>query len=284
MEQRQILTSEGTLHVYIKGNGPKHVVLLHGAGSDHAMLSWREVIDQFDEGYTVVAPDLLGYGQSDMLNSEHGELFYSAHITSINEVLEALSIQHFVIAGLSMGGALAIRYALKYPNKVQACIPVNTWGVTEQMPMHRLSHWSIQRTNWTQRMFEWVEKSSIIAKWFLAYILIADKTKITGALVNEVQEACKGQKAGKSMQQFQYSSVLPTNSYPYYDKELLQLLMPVVFIHGKKDPLIKLKDVQRAADRVPNGELMVFQHCKHWSVKERPEAFYHIIAALETKK
>ena len=284
MEQRQILTSVGTLHVYIKGNGPKHVVLLHGAGCDHAMLSWREVIAQFDDSFTVVAPDLLGYGQSDMLNSEYGEPFYNAHITSINEVLEVLSIQHFVIAGLSMGGALAIRYALKYPNKVQACIPVNTWGVTEQMPMHRLAHWYIQRTNWTQHMFEWLTQSSIIAKSFLSYALIADKKKITSALVNEVQEACQGQKAGNSMQQFQRSSVLPTNSYPYYDKELSQLLMPVVFIHGKKDPLIKIKDVQRVADQVPNGELIVFQHCKHWSVKERPEAFYHIIATLETKQ
>ena len=48
MNELDIKTSYGTIHVYRKGNGRKNLVLIHGSGCDNAMLSWFEVIQNFN--------------------------------------------------------------------------------------------------------------------------------------------------------------------------------------------------------------------------------------------
>ena len=60
-----IKTKYGNIAVYKKGAGRKNVLLLHGAGCDSTMLSWREVLNTFSDDYTVYAFDFLGYGDSD---------------------------------------------------------------------------------------------------------------------------------------------------------------------------------------------------------------------------
>ena len=278
MQQLKIQTTYGTMRVFKKGAGDKIVLLLHGAGSDHALLSWREVLGQFDEGYTVYAPDLLGYGLSEDIRLNGG--FYESYVASIKELVDALELNQFVIAGLSMGGALALAFSLNYPEHVVGCIPVNTWGVSASMPMHRLWHWYIQHTNFTMTQYRWVAKSKWLAKWFIHYALIGNKTVVTDALVHEVIEACKGAKAGESMQAFQRSSVTKTGTIPFFDEALQNLKMPVVFVHGAQDPLVALRDVKQAVQHMPNAQLIVFENCKHWSVKERPEQFVEVVCRM----
>lgn len=280
MQQLKIQTTYGMMRVFKKGNGEKIVLLLHGAGCDHALLSWREVLGQFDEGYTVYAPDLLGYGLSDDIRLT-GD-FYERYIGSLKELVDALELNQFVIAGLSMGGALALAFSLNYPEHVVGCIPVNTWGVSASMPMHRLSYWYIQHTNFTMTQYQWVAKSKWLAKWFIQYALIGEKTYVTDALVQEVIEACKGAKAGESMQAFQRSSVTKTGTIPFFDEALQSLKMPVVFVHGENDPLVALQDVKQAVQQTPNAQLIVFGNCKHWSVKEKPREFVEVVGAIYT--
>ena len=53
MNEFDIKTSYGMLHVYQKGAGRKTIILLHGSGCDNAMLSWHEVMQSFSGEYTV---------------------------------------------------------------------------------------------------------------------------------------------------------------------------------------------------------------------------------------
>ena len=91
MNELDIATSYGTIHVYKKGNGRKIVILLHGGGCDNAMLSWSEVIQNFNDEYTIYAPDLLGYGKSEKPDGLCGEHFFDVHIQSIKQMTEQLS-------------------------------------------------------------------------------------------------------------------------------------------------------------------------------------------------
>lgn len=63
MEQFDVDTLYGNVRVYKKGAGERKLLLLHGAGCDHAMLTWRGVMERlrYDE-YTAYAYDLPGYG------------------------------------------------------------------------------------------------------------------------------------------------------------------------------------------------------------------------------
>ncbi len=281
MIRKEILeTQYGEIAVYLKGSGTKKVLLLHGAGCDSSMLSWREVFNAFPDDFSVYAFDFLGYGQSDKADDLTGDRFFDTHIACVKSVAEHYGLTGFVLAGLSMGGAVAIGYSLRYPEKVKALVPVDTWGVSEKMPFHRLSYWYVNHTDLTLTQYRWCARSRWLAKWSVSYALIGNKNLITDALVNEVMQSCSGDMAGKSMQNFQRSAADKNRSRPYYPGELKNLKMPVVYIIGEKDPLVPLSDIYKAAEESPNSRVEVFKGCKHWSVKEKPRKFCGIVDSV----
>ena len=277
MKEISIQTSFGFVQVYCSGDGPQQVVLLHGSGCDHAMLTWGKLMPLFDERYTVYAVDLLGYGKSDKPDDLQGEHFFDKHIESIKQVVEYLNIQSFILAGLSMGGAIAIGFALKHQAYVKALMPVASWGISKKLPMHLFSYYYIHYTNWTVSQFKWIAKSRWMAKWFIHYMLIGDKRKVTSRLIDEVIETCESPYAGLSMQQFQRSASTKTDAIPYYEQELKSLQMPVIFVVGDKDPLVPYQDVIVASKLAPYGSFYIMKGCKHWAIKERPHEFVELV-------
>lgn len=277
MKKQHIATSYGTIHLYSTGSGPKPLVLLHGAGCDNAMLSWREVMETFPDDYTIYAPDHLGYGLSDRPSDLIGTAFYPTHIACLKEIVDYLKLDTFALVGLSMGGAIAIGFALQYPERVQYLFPVASWGLSTRFPFQRLANWYIYKTNITLYQYQWLTKLNFLAKYFIGYSLIGNRKNITPALTEEVLQACSRDGAGKSMQDFQRSSCTKTGPLPLYADELKKLKMPVIFIAGEKDPLVRLKDIKTAMRIVPNSKLYIFPKGKHWSIKEKPHAFVEIV-------
>ncbi len=280
IEKEIIKTKYGNIAAYKKGTGPKTILLLHGAGCDSTMLSWREVFNTFSDDFSVYAFDFLGYGNSDKANDLAGNHFFDTHIDCVKSVAAYYGLADFALAGLSMGGAIAIGYALRYPENVKVLIPVDTWGVSEKMPFHRLSYWYVKHTDLTLTQYRWCAKSRWLAKWSISYALIGNKKLITDALVDEVMQSCAGDLAGKSMLNFQRSAAGKDRSKPCYLGKLKNLRMPVVYIIGEKDPLVPLRDIKKAAGENPNSRVIVFKGCKHWSVKEQPRKFCRIVNSV----
>ena len=277
MIEKEIIKSKyGNLAAYKKGAGPKTILLLHGAGCDSTMLSWREVFKALSDDFTVYAFDFLGYGHSDKADELVGERFFDTHIECVKTVATHYGLSDFILAGLSMGGAIAIGFALRYPELVKALIPVDTWGVSEKMPFHRFSYWYVKHTDLTLSQYRWCAKYRWIARWSISYALIGNKKLITDDLVDEVMQSCAGNMAGKSMLNFQRSAADKDRSKPYYPEQLKNLKKPIVYIIGDKDPLVPLSDIYKAAETNPNSRVAVFKGCKHWSVKEQPRKFCKI--------
>lgn len=89
------------------------VILLHGAGGNH--LSWPPQIRRL-AGETIYALDLPGHGQSEGTGRQSIE----AYADDVNLFMQSLKIRSAVIVGISMGSAVALTLALKYPKKVKA--------------------------------------------------------------------------------------------------------------------------------------------------------------------
>ena len=272
-----INTAYGNMAAYRKGTGRKAVLLLHGAGSDSTMLSWKEVFDCFTDDYSVYAFDLLGYGHSDQADDLVGDKFYDTHIACVKSVVDYYHLSDFVLAGLSMGGAIAMGFAFLYPERIKALIPVDSWGLSEKMPFHRFSYWYVNDTNLTLAQYRWCAKYRWVARWSISYALIGNKELITDALIDEVMQSCAGDMAGKSMLNFQRSSGDKFQSKPYYLDRLKDLKMPITYIIGEKDPLVLLRDIYKAAQENANSQVVVLKGCKHWSVKEQPQQFCRIV-------
>jgi pimeloyl-ACP methyl ester carboxylesterase len=109
-----------------KGNGGT-VVLFHGKNFNG--FYWKDVIAFLSgNGYRVVVPDQVGWGQSDKPN-----IHYSFHMLAANtkNLLDTLGIEKAHILAHSMGGMLATRFALLYPEVVDKLIYENPIGLED---------------------------------------------------------------------------------------------------------------------------------------------------------
>lgn len=276
MKETMLSISGMDIAVYQHGAGEMPLLLLHGGGVDSAMLSWREVMGCMPEQYAVFAIDLPGYGNSSRPRNMEGPDFYQKHIAVVESAVNALGLQTFALSGLSMGGAIAIGYALTHPERVAALVPVDSWGLVRRMPMNGLYYWLVH-TRALRASFRLFARSRRLVRWTVKASLIGDRKKATDALVDEITTLCQKPNAEASMRDFQHSSLTRKSAIPDYTGALSTLTMPVLFINGQKDALVSRKVSAAAAAQVQNGRLHVMRGCRHWPQKERPEEYATVV-------
>ena len=265
---------------YRCGRGTDAILLLHGSGTDNALLSWKEVMERLGKRTVVYAVDLPGYGNSEPLEQIPEEGFYPYYHHCLEAIVDQLKLDRFALVGLSMGGAIAIRYALEHPEQVCGLVPVDSWGLSEKAPTHLLSNWVIHRTSWLRKMCAKLAQSPSMTKMFIQSVCFGRKNTTTNELVAEIQQLLGRESVVDSIEFFQKSSITPKGAIPYFGEELSRLKMPVLLIHGKKDPLVPRAHAERAARIIRNSRLHIMPTCKHWSCKEQPELFYQALWAF----
>lgn len=114
---RMIETDDVTLRVRVGGSGPG-LLLLHGHPQTHLM--WHRVAPTLAERFTVVAPDLRGYGDSTAPaeSDDHGQASKRAMARDNVQIMATLGFDRFAVAGHDRGGRVAYRMALDYPERV----------------------------------------------------------------------------------------------------------------------------------------------------------------------
>jgi haloacetate dehalogenase len=113
----KVQTSGTTIHVVKGGQGPP-LLLLHGAPQSH--VSWRLIAPQLAKQYTVIAPDLRGYGDSGKMPDTPDHSNYSKRAMALDqvEVMRHFGFQKFPVVGHDRGGRVAHRMALDHADKV----------------------------------------------------------------------------------------------------------------------------------------------------------------------
>ncbi|TLM78016.1 alpha/beta fold hydrolase [Microbulbifer harenosus] len=107
-----------------KGN----ILLLHGKNFSGAY--WQTTIEALrEQGYRVIVPDQIGFGKSSKpLTFQYS---FQALANHTNALLKHLGIHKVLVAGHSMGGMLATRFALMYPQQVEKLILINPIGLED---------------------------------------------------------------------------------------------------------------------------------------------------------
>jgi haloacetate dehalogenase len=111
-------TKDGvTIRFAVAGSGPA-LLLVHGHPQTH--VTWRKVAPQLAQQYTVVTPDLRGYGDSSKPDGGDQHVNYSKRAMAADLVvlMEALGLPRFAVVGHDRGGRVAHRMALDYPDHV----------------------------------------------------------------------------------------------------------------------------------------------------------------------
>src|SRR6516165_6044479 len=117
-EDRRIETSGASINLVTGGSGPP-LLLLHGYPQTHLM--WRKLAPRLAAEFTVVAPDLRGYGDSSKPpgGADHSAYSFRAMAQDQVEVMAALGFERFRVAGHDRGARVAHRLARDHPQRVE---------------------------------------------------------------------------------------------------------------------------------------------------------------------
>jgi pimeloyl-ACP methyl ester carboxylesterase len=112
---------------HMAGSGPP-VVLIHGMvnSSRH----WRSVALGLADRYTVIAPDLIGHGDS---ATPRGDYSLGAHATSIRDLLAVLGVDRATIVGHSLGGGVAMQFFYQFPQRTERLVLVSSGGLGREV-------------------------------------------------------------------------------------------------------------------------------------------------------
>ncbi len=140
-------TGEATLRVRHGGSGPP-LLLLHGHPQTH--VCWHLVAPQLIEHFTVVCPDLRGYGESSKPPTTPDHEPYSKRVMARDMVslMEKLGHTTFIVAGHDRGGYVSYRLALDHPERVERLAVLDivpafeAWRRADAQFMLRWWHWA----------------------------------------------------------------------------------------------------------------------------------------------
>ena len=116
-QARDVSTRDARIHLVVGGSGPP-LLLLHGYPQTHII--WRRIASQLAREFTVVAPDLRGYGDSSKPPDGENHSGYSKRAMAQDqvEVMAHLGFKRFAVVGHDRGGRVAHRMALDHPDCV----------------------------------------------------------------------------------------------------------------------------------------------------------------------
>ena len=99
------------------------LLLVHGLGGSSS--SWREMMPKLSMKYRVIAPDLLGHGESDKPHGEYSPAVF-AHL--LRDLLDALGIDEVTVVGHSLGGGVAMMFAARHRGYCKRLVLLNSGG------------------------------------------------------------------------------------------------------------------------------------------------------------
>src|SRR3954471_23707595 len=105
------------------GEGPA-LLLLHGITSSSQ--TWAKVLPALAEHHTVIAPDLVGHGES---AKPRGDYSLGAYASGIRDLMAALDHNPPTLVGHSLGGGIAMQMAYQFPQRVERLVLVDSGGL-----------------------------------------------------------------------------------------------------------------------------------------------------------
>jgi haloacetate dehalogenase len=116
-EEQRVDVGEAEIYLRRRGNGPP-LLLLHGYPQTH--VTWHKIAPDLADEYTVVSPDLRGYGDSDGPDDpETTEFANRVMADDMVAVMDELGYDEYLVAGHDRGARVGYRYALDHPDRVR---------------------------------------------------------------------------------------------------------------------------------------------------------------------
>jgi len=256
-------------HVITAGpEGAPTVVLVHGIG-DRAARDWDGLIAVLAHSHRVVAFDLPGFGRSSKGNEPYTPENYVAFLRYL--MTERIHARSFSLIGHSMGGAIALRYAARYPQDVAALVLVDVPGILHRMAYSKyLSHLGI---NFLPSLYR--SQNDHLHNLMGNVLGLAEKIRLAPEAIvadprlrQSLLNAEPAKIAGLALALEDFSSDIP------------RVQAPVLVLWGGRDTIAPLRTGRVLSANLPHAQLEVFEASGHTPMDDVPERFNTRVAAF----
>lgn len=265
LEDRYIQAGEVRTRYWQQGNEGSNLVLLHGLGS--YLDSWCLNIGAFAARHRVFAPDLLGHGYTDKPRISYS---LDSFVGFLKDFLAALGLDRTHLLGHSWGGAVALRFAGLYPERVDRLILAGSSGLGPEVSLWlRLLTLPFFNTNAARigRKVLRIASRKVIVR----------PEKRTAEWIGMTQERMKISEVRKVVRKVTRNNLRLRGLRPEVMKmirtELPGLRVPTLVIHGCNDWLIPPSNVDYARRLNPRLEVKLLDRCGHELQYECAEEF-----------
>ncbi len=256
---------------YRRAGSGEVVLLIHGlAGSSR---TWEKVMPTMAERYDVIAPDLLGHGES---AKPMGDYSLGAMASGVRDLLAVLGVQRATIVGQSFGGGVAMQLAYQHPELCDRLVLVDSGGLGREV-------------SWLLRMLTLPGAEQLMALLFPRFV--ADRGDDLGRFLHQ-----RGLRAPLLTELWRaYSSLAGTENRKAFvrtmrgviepggqtvsalDRLYLASHLPTLIVWGDADNIIPVAHAHHAHEAIPGSRLEILEGVGHYPHAEEPERFLEVL-------
>ena len=244
------------VHYHEQGEG-EAVIFLHGAGGGASGYSnFKGNYPEFAKaGFRAIVPDLIGYGLSSKPDLPQYDL--DLFVAGIKGLVDGLGLKRITLLGNSLGGAVALGYALAYPDDVARLILMAPGGVEDLDTYLAMPG--------IKNMFDIYKagKTGVEAMRAVMTMQLFDPALLTDEIINERAPIAATQTQAAR-------SVLKV---PNMTGQLHQLRCPVFGFWGVNDQFNPVGGTMKLMENCPQARMVLVNRCGHWVQVEHRELF-----------
>jgi pimeloyl-ACP methyl ester carboxylesterase len=268
----RVMSVNGERVVYRRaGKGPV-LLLVHGmAGSAE---TWRHVMPALAKRFTVLAPDLLGQGQSD---KPRGDYSLGAHANTLRDLLDALGYQRVTVVGQSLGGGVAMQFAYQFLERCERLVLVDSGGLGREVTFY-LRMLTVPGFEYVFPLFSTPglrDAGNLIATWL-------DRAGVRSTPASqEIWRSYASLADAESRRAF-FRSLRDVIDLSGQAVSALSRLyraahLPTLIVWGAQDPFIPVSHALAAHKAIPGSRLEIFDGVGHYPHCEAPERFIAVL-------
>jgi pimeloyl-ACP methyl ester carboxylesterase len=278
----QFLPLSDGVRLHMRDEGPRDapaIVLLHG--SNASLHTWEPWVAALKGRWRVVSLDFPAHGLTGP--SASGVYDGAAYVRVVEETAAALKLDRFTVAGNSMGGYVAWRYALAHPERVAGLVIVNGAGY----PREGGSPWVFQlaRAPVLGELFSRLATREMLARNLRE--VIVDDALVTDAMTRRYHDLL----LREGNREATLARLRAPRDAPEAWRDIPKIKAPTLVIWGREDPWIPVADAERFARDIPGARLLVIDRVGHIPQEEAPgptaaavDAFLDEVRAVEAAR
>lgn len=226
----------------LEGNG-KTLVFIHGLSDN--LIYWESLASNLKYDYQVLRVDLRGHGESEL---GFEEITIDTYVNDLNNLLDELDMSNVNLIGFSLGGAIALDFAIKYPQKVESLVLMSTFYKTDARLRNTLNQFKNSLNIGFKEFYDTI----------LPMVLCP---KVIESNENELEFIKNMASQNANTKAFIKACDVCLNFNA--EKDLYKINVPTLILAGKYDEISTLDIQKEMHDEIKNSKLVVFDNMKH---------------------